>query len=755
MESYKVIIKSVCIFLTSVFVMSACQFSKHKTAANKKVNRQTTSVANQYYTLGADYQQKYWHKSQGSPLIPYPWAVRMLNLKTPNKDGSYSPLLEKLDEKNNLIKDEKSPYLLDWVGLSATWTNENDRSSDILKAEKEEAKNFKLDNFGNPQVAMLETNCALCHTGQLKVGDEKFIIDGAPGLFNVFGFFQDMAGSVAALMFKADELAKFLLTFGYKDSEVKGLACDFMLNFTDEIEMKRIPFVNPRPTKDECINSIVLTNPPTFDKLNSFESMVSQYLTVDTIGKMREKNRSVLNKYLEELLRMTVYKGTNYTLSYEQKMAMDRVGKLISSYPKAEVQKGGSGIGRNDAFGRIANSILRDKDPLDYYAPVSHPFVWATEYKAAFHYNGNMNSLLLRDIGQSYGLGAVIKEEGTLRSSANIENLIDLENIMHKIEVPQWTKIIGENSLDKNKIIAGCNTYVKQCMDCHTASEKVGPQKKLLQYKVFKINEPGLKTDPNYAVLQSTPYQGKYLKETLMKLVQDTLELYKKDHPDQVNSYGVLKERAKDLALRGPDEFRDTYLGNVGELKNDYMTLPTDAKGNSKGYGYVARHLAGIWATAPFLHNGSVASIKQLMTPPHRRYKDFKINHLEFDTQTLGLKQPSSKEIQAYCNKTPIHCFNAEDSIYAETFYKLYEKYENGKGQLPRKDYITGYGNNNRGHYFESWKNLDDNDIQSLIEFLKVLEPEDEYMWKDRDNLYKIVNNQCLPGQKLKETLIQ
>lgn len=52
---------------------------------------------------------------------------------------------------------------------------------------------------------------------------------------------------------------------------------------------------------------------------------------------------------------------------------------------------------------------------------------------------------------------------------------------------------------------------------------------------------------------------------------------------------------------------------------------------------YRPRPLEGVWATAPFLHNGSVPSIYQLLSPAEERDAEFYLGRKEYDPQNLGL----------------------------------------------------------------------------------------------------------------------
>ncbi|MEQ8313308.1 MAG: di-heme-cytochrome C peroxidase [Gammaproteobacteria bacterium] len=53
---------------------------------------------------------------------------------------------------------------------------------------------------------------------------------------------------------------------------------------------------------------------------------------------------------------------------------------------------------------------------------------------------------------------------------------------------------------------------------------------------------------------------------------------------------------------------------------------------------YKPRPLGGAWATAPYLHNGSVRTIYQLLSPQHERDVEFHMGHNLFDPDHLGLK---------------------------------------------------------------------------------------------------------------------
>ena len=51
---------------------------------------------------------------------------------------------------------------------------------------------------------------------------------------------------------------------------------------------------------------------------------------------------------------------------------------------------------------------------------------------------------------------------------------------------------------------------------------------------------------------------------------------------------------------------------------------------------YKSRPLDGVWATPPYLHNGSVPNIDLLLSPLADRPKKFWLGHREYDPKHLG-----------------------------------------------------------------------------------------------------------------------
>lgn len=118
-----------------------------------------------------------------------------------------------------------------------------------------------------------------------------------------------------------------------------------------------------------------------------------------------------------------------------------------------------------------------------------------------------------------------------------------------------------------------------------------------------------------------------------------------------------------------------------------------DENSASPAPGYIAPPLDGVWATAPYLHNGSVPSMAALLSSERRpMYWRHAPDPRSYDTDDLGWKYEELKAGQSH-----EHDLDARRLIYDTT--------------------LRGYGNG--GHrYGES---LSENERAALIEYLKTL----------------------------------
>ncbi len=75
-------------------------------------------------------------------------------------------------------------------------------------------------------------------------------------------------------------------------------------------------------------------------------------------------------------------------------------------------------------------------------------------------------------------------------------------------------------------------------------------------------------------------------------------------------------------------------LGLSAEQRNEWNGFRDD--GVVAPLAYRARPLGGLWATPPFLHNGSVPNLYQMLLPADQRDKTFYVGSREFDPKNVG-----------------------------------------------------------------------------------------------------------------------
>jgi hypothetical protein len=649
---------------------------------------------------------KLWHLAEGSEIYPTLWLLALKSQQTPFHKGT--PFLSDLDKKFRAIKDylpKGSGYPLKWVGMTAAWDGEVPEEQDIILKEGETLQNLpkvKKLRSGKTTIAMTGVNCAFCHTAEIHSanmnGDvEKQVVEGGPSLVDVRGFFQDMVGSTVKTMLNKKELAEFLAKLNVKNSEEQ--ATQFVESFM----------------KDLSIEKNLLTSLLSLMEKGFFIGDKVKDIKAQKVREVLFEKREVITSYLIRLVKMT---HDLQEVPELLKQRMNYLSNFLAADP--DLIQTNSGHGRTDAFGRISNVVARGKNPIALTAPVSFPFMYAIKYKAMYHYNGNTNSVVTRNVGQAFGLGAILtnsKSEGPEKYAAtsNLRNLIRLERYLYKLEIPQLKKIFPDVNVDKKMAMKGCNIYANKCMGCHQANEeRVGPAGKLINYKIPL--QSVVKTDDIYIKNQATPVNGVPFRDAIFSFTEEVKKWYATKH-------NVSREDIANFAneaVRGTEVFRDTYLGDqrfADDKDMSYINI-------QKGHGFVANSLAGIWATAPFLHNGSVPNIEELLKPSDKRVKQFIVGNNLYDFKKLGFKSdlkdhPFYKEKTNFIKRNPCedsdpHCFNVEE-----------------------------FGNSNTGHEPSMYGGeLSASQKAELIEFLKVLHPEPEYSWKEAP-IYKIVDNKC------------
>lgn len=310
------------------------------------------------------------------------------------------------------------------------------------------------------------------------------------------------------------------------------------------------------------------------------------------------------------------------------------------------------GFGRTDAFGRIANSVFGDAiDESNYRvanAPVSYPQVWDIWKFDWVQWNGSAMQPMARNIGEALGVGAslhLFDENGgklpegeRYPSSVRLRDLHTLEETLRQLKPPTWPEeIFGK--VDIQLASQGRALFAENCAYCH-APDPVPRDQRLApardpEWRMRIVPTRIIGTDPttadNIADHRFDIRKLGWKKEELAKL---DVRLFGASL-DEVDfaSISSAKGLAYVTAYVEDRAYRDAGIQPRERWRMDGYGL---AIGVQEKRGYKARPLDGIWATPPFLHNGSVPNLFQLLSPVAERDSQFWVGSFEYDPQRAG-----------------------------------------------------------------------------------------------------------------------
>jgi len=355
------------------------------------------------------------------------------------------------------------------------------------------------------------------------------------------------------------------------------------------------------------------------------------------------------------------------------------------------------GRGRLDAFGHILNAVAGDAMGIPENlrtpdAPVSYPFLWTTPAQRFVQWNGVAGNPIGRNLGEVLGVFGRTNLSGgkpdTFSSAARVKELHLLEEWAADLKPPPWPQEhLGQ--VDRAKAAEGELLFKAHCAGCHggpdyrlTDPAEAEGGRRFLAVSMVPLEV--VKTDPkmlqNFAT--RTALTGRYAEafggapqvpagKVLLAVVGNVVE--------------------NDLkALDLTPEQRKAYYG--GRFAPDGTSI-------LQGFAppplaYKAGPLAGVWATGPFLHNGSVPTIYDLLSPEAERPARFHVGSTRYDPKKLGFISDAGEVPEAERSRL-----------------FLYDT------SLP--------GNSNRGHAFPEGAPLTPEQRLAVIEYLKILEGPD------------------------------
>ncbi|PYC22546.1 hypothetical protein DMO17_13875 [Aquipseudomonas alcaligenes] len=357
------------------------------------------------------------------------------------------------------------------------------------------------------------------------------------------------------------------------------------------------------------------------------------------------------NRFAREVL------GDNYDSGKQQlrqdfKAVLDRLLDTAMNdwhrglYPTEE------GFGRTDAFGRIANSVFGDAiDPSNYRvanAPVSYPQVWDIWKFDWVQWNGSAMQPMARNIGEALGVGATLHlfdENGEpmthderYPSSVRLRDLYTLEETLKQLKPPTWPEqVLGK--VDLKLASQGRALFAENCAYCH-APDPVPRDKRLApardpEWHLRIVPTRIIGTDPTTADniadhrfdIRKLGWQKDELAKLDVRLFGSSLEEVDFASISSAKGLAYVTAYVEDRA------YRDAGIQPRERWRMDGYGL---AIGVQEKRGYKARPLHGIWATPPFLHNGSVPNLFQLLSPVVERDTRFWVGNFEYDPKRAG-----------------------------------------------------------------------------------------------------------------------
>jgi hypothetical protein len=335
-----------------------------------------------------------------------------------------------------------------------------------------------------------------------------------------------------------------------------------------------------------------------------------------------------------------------------------------------------SGFGRLDAHGIGLNLLVAEliEAVVNYVpatAPVRYPALWDTPYFSWVLYNASIRQPLARNVIEALGVQAPMKPDTMLGPnvvhSVNMDNLVWGQLRVMELESPIWPEgIFGK--LDSKKAARGKELYDRLCAMCHqvidraahTVQSNAAKSDRDISIPVFDLE--AVKTDQR----QAQTFENR---KVSLEMIGGPADLSGHDAGQIVS--GKIVQQWIDQSPLHEKSANEINFGRPNEFRAPL--------------GYRARPLNGIWATAPYLHNGSVPSLYELLLPAERRSKTFYVGIWEFNPRTVGF-----------------------DTVNAPTDTWVLKTFD-----------TATMGNSNTGHEYGT--ELQDSDRWDLIEYLKTL----------------------------------
>ncbi|WP_375780223.1 di-heme-cytochrome C peroxidase [Bradyrhizobium sp. ma5] len=293
------------------------------------------------------------------------------------------------------------------------------------------------------------------------------------------------------------------------------------------------------------------------------------------------------------------------------------------------------GPARMDALTMINNRMTANlpgipENTSTGIAPVKPPFLWNAPQGLWTQWAAILQDPLARNFGETMGvympmnLHAKTPADGLFESNAHIPELRRVENQLERLAPPSWPEdVFGK--IDREKAKSGKALFVEHCASCHNAWP-------------YRWTEPN-KYGKRFVLVGLTPQSYVGTDHTQAEAVRPF------GITGQLSNYLPPQLRGKDvvpMAALKENIGRAVLETAVAKLKltpaelldlNGYRELPQPPIPDRV---YKAAPRDGVWATPPFLHNGAVPNLYEMLVPASERSKKFCVGR-EFDPIKVGL----------------------------------------------------------------------------------------------------------------------
>jgi hypothetical protein len=400
------------------------------------------------------------------------------------------------------------------------------------------------------------------------------------------------------------------------------------------------------------------------------------------------------------------------------------------------------GFGRLDALNRIGNQVFftdlvmaglsgYEKNIHANDAPVSFPPIWTVPWFWWAQYDASIEQPLIRNAGEALGVAALVNlspnppTEALFRSSVALQNLIYIEENLLRgkdpfrqdtkrfdgLQSPKWPSHLFPNDeawkIKQDRIVNGRALYAQICVECHLGPvsdpqfDAQFPDKSFWKSKHWKQDKNGGwvldAVQKPVAHMGTDPAQAEVLEKRSVEIpgffnLRPTAELDSRGKCDGLPVYSPTKMPFAIGLMIVVDKVSTKWMDD-NKLSKEAQAALWGERSNCpnltpQGPHYRARPLNGIWATAPYLHNGSVPSLHWMLMPAASRPKQFCMGARDFDPEQVGFRVPAAGDSSCKTGETlfsmmdgdgqPIHGNSVLGHSFEAAPDEPMDKYQNG-----------------------------------------------------------------------------